>query len=109
MHLVFIHFLVIPETASPVIMAANDGTFQGSLLSIADEITKDKLDRLRFLRQDDLPKGKLEAVKIPLEFLELLLKRGKICLGNASYLANLQTCKPANNIQLANKVKEEGT
>ena len=89
-------------------MATNDRTeFRGFLLGIADEITKEDLASLKFLCQDDLPKGKLESVKTPLKFLELLMKRGKICLGNVSYLANL--LEKANNIQLAIKVKEQGT
>ena len=88
-------------------MAANDRKFRVFLFHIAAEITKDELDGLKFLCQDDFAKGELESVKKPREFLELLWKGGKICLGNVSYLANL--LESTNNIQLANKVKEEGT
>lgn len=88
-------------------MAANSTrTFRVFLLRIAAEITKDALASLKFLCADDLPKGQLESVTTPREFLELLWEGGKICLGNVSYLADL--LENANNIQLANKVKEQG-
>lgn len=88
-------------------MAANGTkTFRVFLLRIAAEITKDALASLKFLCADDLPKGQLESVTTPREFLELLWKGGKICLGNVFYLADL--LENAGNIQLANKVKEQG-
>lgn len=84
-------------------MAANSRAFRVFLLHIAEDITEDELDKLKFLCQEDLPKGTLESVKTPRAFFELLCERGKICLGNVTYLENL--LENAGNKQLANKVK----
>ena len=93
----------ILEIASPLIMAANSRAFRVFLFHTAEDITESELDKLKFLCRDDLPKGELESVETPLQFLELLCKRGKICLGNVTYLENL--LENAGNKQLANKVK----
>jgi len=84
-------------------MAANSRAFRVFLLHIAEDITEDELDKLKFLCQEDLPRGTLESVKTPRAFFELLCERGKICLGNVTYLENL--LENAGNKQLANKVK----
>lgn len=84
----------------------SDRTFRVFLLRIAAEITTDLLDSLKFLCQDDLPKGELESVKTPRELLELLWKGDKICLGNVTYLVTL--LENVGNIQLANRVREQG-
>jgi len=87
-------------------MATNNRPFRVFLIHVAAEITKDLLKSLKFLCQGDLPKGELESVKEPREFLELLWEKGKIHLGNVSYLADL--LESTGNIQLANKLKEQG-
>ena len=86
--------------------STRDRPFRVFLLRIAAEITKDLLESLKFLCQDDLPKGGLKSVEKPLELLELLLEGGNICLGNVTYLVTL--LEKAGNIQLANRVREQG-
>lgn len=87
-------------------MAANNRPFRVFLIRFAAEITQGLLESLKFLCQDDFPRRDLESVKEPREFLELLWKKDKIHLGNVSYLADL--LESTGNIQLANKLKEQG-
>jgi len=80
--------------------------FNRFLLKIADEITKDELDGMKFLCEDDLPKGRLDSIENPRELLNFLKVRGKIGLDDVSYLVSL--LEDIGNIQLANTVMELG-
>ncbi len=113
MDLVFIHFRLLLKTAKSAIMASsaqtgstNDRAFRVFLIEIAREITTEELKNLKFLCEDDLPKGELSSIMSAREFLVALWKGGKICPGDLNYLTNL--LETAGNIQLANRVREKG-
>ena len=80
--------------------------FNRFLLEIADEITNDQFDMMKFLCEDDLPKGRLDSIENPREFLNFLRIRGKIGPDDVSYLVSL--LEDTGNIQVANTVKELG-
>jgi len=80
--------------------------FNRLLLEIADEITKDQLDKMKFLCEDDLPKGRLDSIENPREFLNFVRMRGKIGPDDLSYVVSL--LEDIGNIRLADKVKELG-
>ena len=80
--------------------------FNRFLLEIADEITGDQLDRMKFLCENDLPKGRLDSIDNPREFLNFLRTSGKIGRDDVSYLVSL--LESIRNIQLADTVKELG-
>jgi len=80
--------------------------FNRLLLEIADEITEDQLDKMKFLCEDDLLKGRLDSIKNQREFLNFLRIRGKIGPDDVSYLVSL--LEDIGNIRLADKVKELG-
>ena len=83
-----------------------DRPFRGFLFAIASEITTELLDNLKYLCQDDFPKGELESIKKAQDFLDLLLERGKIKPGDLTYLTTL--LETAGNIQLADWIRGEG-
>lgn len=61
--------------------------FNVSLLEIANEITHDVLEDMKFVC--DFPKGKLESINKPREFLGILQTSGKIAPGDVDYLVSL--------------------
>lgn len=61
--------------------------FNVSLLEIANEITHDVLEDMKFVC--DFPKGKLESINEPREFLAILQNSGKIAPGDVDYLVSL--------------------
>ena len=80
--------------------------FNHFLLEIADEITKDQIDEMKFLCEGDLPKGVLDSIENPREFLNFLRIRGKIGPDDVPYLVSL--LEGIGNIQLADIVKGLG-
>ena len=64
--------------------------FNAFLVSIAEEIKEEELEKMKFLcarqKNNYLPLGKLDAIKNPHEFLSFLHQRGKICPEDVSYL-----------------------
>ena len=81
------------STRSPNIslLVRNITEFDAFLVNIADEITKEELDKMKFLcaRQNNnnyLPLGKLDAIENQREFLDFLRQQGKIRQDDLSYL-----------------------
>lgn len=84
--------------------------FSASLFRIANEITQEELKEMKFLcinpgRINELPRGKLDSIENPVEFLDFLRVRGKIRPDDVTYLVSL--LKNIGNVQLANTVMEE--
>jgi len=61
---------------------------------------------MKFLCEDDLPKGRLDSIENPREFLNFVRMRGKIGPDDLSYVVSL--LEDIGNIRLADKVKELG-
>lgn len=108
-------FTSVLETAKRAIMASNSAqtrstnnrAFRVFLFDIAREITTDSLESLKYLCEDDLPKGELDSIKLARDFLALLWKEGKIWPGDINYLTSL--LETAGNFQLASWIREKGT
>ena len=84
--------------------------FSASLFRIANEITQEELKGMKFLCINPglinaLPRGKLDSIENPMEFLAFLQERGKIRPGDVTYLVSL--LKKIENVQLANTVMKE--
>lgn len=83
--------------------------FNVFLIKIADEITEEEVGKMKFLCQqpnNNLPRGKLDPIKEPREFLNFLRKRGKIWPEDVTYLIWL--LENVGNIQLAASISERG-
>ena len=81
------------STRPPIIslLVRNITEFDAFLVNIADEITKEELEKMKFLcaRQNNnnyLPLGKLDAIENQREFLDFLRQQGKIRQDDLSYL-----------------------
>ena len=101
------------QEASIIIMALSaqtgstyDRAFRGFLFAIANEITTELLNNLKYLCQDDFSKGELESITKAQDFLDVLLERGKIKPGDFNYLTTL--LETAGNIQLADWIRGKG-
>ena len=73
------------------LLVRNITEFDVFLVNIADEITKEELEEMKFLcaRQNNnnyLPLGKLDAIENQREFLDFLRQQGKIRQDDLSYL-----------------------
>ena len=73
------------------LLVRNIKEFDAFLVNIADEITKEELEKMKFLcaRQNNnnyLPLGKLDAIENQREFLDFLRQHGKIRQDDMSYL-----------------------
>ena len=73
------------------LLVRNITEFDAFLVNIADEITKEELEKMKFLcaRQNNnnyLPLGKLDAIENQREFLDFLRQQGKIRQDDLSYL-----------------------
>ncbi|KAJ7326137.1 hypothetical protein OS493_027988 [Desmophyllum pertusum] len=69
--------------------ATNYEEFNVFLIKIADEITEEEVGKMKFLCQqpnNNLPRGKLDPIKEPREFLNFLRKRGKNLAGGRHLL-----------------------
>ena len=85
--------------------------FNAFLVSIAEEITEEELKEMKYLcaRQKNnnyLPRGKLDAIKNPHEFLSFLHQRDKICPEDVSYLVWL--LKGIGCTDLAASIEKQG-
>ena len=85
--------------------------FNAFLVSIAEEITEEELKEMKYLcaRQKNnnyLPRGKLDAIKNPHEFLSFLHQRDKICPEDVSYLVWL--LKRVGCTDLADSIEKQG-
>ena len=76
------------------------------LLQIADEITIDELQKMKFVYEGATPRGKLEPIANPRELLNFLRRSGKIRPGDVTHLVTL--LEGVGLVQLAERVKEGG-
>ena len=85
--------------------------FNAFLVSIAEEITEEELEEMKFLcarqmNNNYLPRGKLDAIKNPHEFLSFLHQRDIICPEDVSYLVWL--LKRVECTDLADSIEKQG-
>ena len=87
--------------------------FNAFLVSIADEVTKEELEGMKFLcarqvMRNYLPRGELHAIKNPREFLTYLHQKDKICPEDVSYLVwllrNVGCNELAASIEIQGKI-----
>ena len=94
---------------TPLRTCTNEGEFNAFLVKIADEITKDELQQMKFLCMEpnnNLPRGKLHEIKEPREFVNFLRQRGKISPEDVGYLIGL--LDKSGNTRLADMIRERG-
>jgi len=87
----------------------NEGEFNAFLVNIAEEITKEELREMKFLsseQNNNLPRGRLEQIEQPREFVNFLRERGKISPGDVGYLIWL--LDSTGNKRLADMIRERG-
>ena len=90
-------------------MCTNEAEFNAFLVKIADEITKEELCQMKFLcleLNNNLPRGRLDDIKEPQEFVNFLRRRDKISPGNVGFLTWLLNC--TGKKRLANMISERG-
>ena len=91
--------------------ARNTAEFNAFLAEIADQITEEELEEMKFLcggkkYGNCLPRGKLAAIKTQREFLSFLRHHDIICPEDVSYLVWL--LRNAGCIDLAASIEEQG-
>ena len=91
--------------------ARNTAEFNAFLAQIADQITEEELEKMKFLcdgpqTNNYLPREKLHAIKNPREVLSFLRYHDKICLGDVSYLVWL--LRKVGRDELAASIEEQG-
>ena len=94
---------------TPLRTCTNEAEFNAFLVEIADQITKDEVPEMKFLcleQDNNLPRGKLDEIKEPREFVRFLRKRGIISPGNIGFLTWL--LDSTGNKRLANMIIERG-
>ena len=86
-----------------------EGEFNAFLMEIAGEITREELNEMKFLcltPNNNLPRGRLDEIKEPREFVSFLRQRGKLSPGDVGYLIGL--LKNTGNTRLADMIRERG-
>ena len=94
---------------TPLQIRTNEAEFNAFLVQIADEITKEELDQMKFLcfeLNNNLPRGRLDEIKAPREFVNFLRERGIISPGDVGFLKCL--LETTGKIKLANLISERG-
>ena len=94
---------------TPLRMCTNEAEFNAFLVKIADEITKEEVHEMKFLcleLHNNLPRGRLDEIKEPREFVNFLRKRDIISPGDVGFLTWLLD-RPGNT-RLANMISESG-
>ena len=94
---------------TPLQIRTNEAEFNAFLVQIADEITKEELDQMKFLcfeLNNNLPRGRLDEIKAPREFVNFLRERGIISPGDVGFLKYLS--ETTGKIKLANLISERG-
>ena len=94
---------------TPLQIRTNEAEFNAFLVQIADEITKEELDEMKFLcfeLNNNLPRGRLDEIKAPREFVNFLRERGIISPGDVGFLKYLS--ETTGKIKLANLISERG-
>ena len=94
---------------TPLRTSTNEAEFNAFLVTIADEITKEEVHEMKFLcleLNNNLPRGKLDEIKEPREFVSFLRKRGIISPGDVGFLTWL--LGRTGNKRLADMINERG-
>lgn len=65
--------------------------FRSFLLQISDDITKEKLEQIKYLCSDDIPERDLESISSPWQLFKDLERRQMIGIDNLSFLRKLLT------------------
>ena len=94
---------------TPLQIRTNEAEFNAFLVQIADEITKEELDQMKFLcyeLNNNLPRGRLDEIKASREFVNFLRERGIISPGDVGFLKYLS--ETTGKIKLANLISERG-
>ena len=94
---------------TPLRTCTNEAEFSAFLVEIADEITKEEVHHMKFLcleENNNLPRGRLDEIKEPREFVSFLRQRGKLSPGDVGYLIGL--LKNTGNTRLADMIRERG-
>ena len=89
----------------------NKAEFDTFLGDIAREITKEELDKMKFLcarqyNNNYLPRGELDAIERQHEFLRFLSQEEKICQEDVSYLVWL--LRTVGCIKVAVSIEQQG-
>ena len=90
---------------TPLRTRTNEAEFSVFLVEIADQITKKEVDEMKFLCTV-LPRGRLDEIKEPREFVNFLRNEGIIWPGNVGFLTWL--LDSTRNKRLANLIRERG-
>ena len=93
------------------LLVRNTAEFNAFLAEIADQITEEELEEMKFLcggkkYGNCLPRGKLAAIKTQREFLSFLRHHDIICPEDVSYLVWLLRKVGCN--ELAASIEEQG-
>ena len=94
---------------TPLRTCTNEAEFNAFLVKIADEITKEEVHEMKFLclqLNNNLPRGRLDEIKEPREFVNFLRKRGIISPGDVGFLTWL--LERTGNKRLADMISERG-
>lgn len=94
---------------TPLQIRTNEAEFNSFLVEIADEITEEELRHMKFLcfeLNNNLPRGRLDEINAPREFVNFLRERGVISPGDIGFLKWL--LETAGKIKLANLISERG-
>lgn len=94
---------------TPLQIRTNEAEFNSFLMEIADEITEEELRHMKFLcfeLNNNLPRGRLDEINAPREFVNFLRERGVISPGDIGFLKWL--LETAGKIKLANLISERG-
>ena len=98
--------------STPLRTSTIEAEFNAFLVEIADQITNEEVNEMKFLcletlgEINNLPRGRLDEIKEPREFLNFLRKRRIIWPGNVGFLTWLLDSN--GNKRLANKISERG-
>ncbi|KAL9984602.1 hypothetical protein ACROYT_G006915 [Oculina patagonica] len=79
-------------------------SFRSFLLRVSDDITKEKLEQIKYLCSDDIPERDLEIISSPLQLFKDLERRQMIGIDNLSFLQKLLT--DVTCLQLVTKVDD---
>ena len=94
---------------TPLRTCTNEAEFNAFLTEIADEITKEEVQQMKFLclkLNSNLPRGRLDEIEEPREFVTFLRRRDIISPGNVGFLTWL--LDSAENKRLANMISDRG-
>ncbi len=81
-------------------------TFRKALLRISSQLSRQDLDYIKFLSEDDVPRSKMERVRSGTDLFNALQERGKLSSKDLGFL--VQILRAINRIKLVDVLKDEG-